>query len=166
MEKITSTSVLKQIQKQIKNYSEDELIEFLDIVDSKRSKYNNKIQSRLSSAKAAGKTILCVDGSQVFGDDNVLEDMVFIDWVNNILSQNETAEKKIDLYIFDSRCKIQENVDAMIAELKDNGLNETYWNDVNFVPSFIEGSVFVYAKSYIFQGKYPSLETVVEISQR
>ena len=92
--------------------------------------------------------------------------MVFIDWVNNILSQNETAEKKIDLYIFDSRCKIQENVDAMIAELKDNGLNETYWNDVNFVPSFIEGSVFVYAKSYIFQGKYPSLETVVEISQR
>lgn len=42
-----------------------------------------------------------VDGSQIFGDGNVLEDMVSIDWVNNILSQNETDEKKIDLYIFD-----------------------------------------------------------------
>ena len=94
MEKITSTNVLKQIQKQIKNYSEDELIEFLDIVDNKQSKYNNKIQSRLSSAKAAGKTILCVDGSQIFGDGNILVDMVFIDWVNNILSQNETAETR------------------------------------------------------------------------
>ena len=35
-----------------------------------------------------------VDGSQIFGDGNVLEDMVSIDWVNNILSQNETDEKK------------------------------------------------------------------------
>ena len=42
-----------------------------------------------------------VDGSQIFGDGNVLDDMVSIDWVNNILSQNETDEKKIDLYIFD-----------------------------------------------------------------
>lgn len=42
-----------------------------------------------------------VDGSQIFGDGNVLEDMVSIDWVSNILSQNETDEKKIDLYIFD-----------------------------------------------------------------
>ena len=42
-----------------------------------------------------------VDGSQIFGDGNALEDMVSIDWVNNILSQNETDEKKIDLYIFD-----------------------------------------------------------------
>ena len=42
-----------------------------------------------------------VDGSQIFGDGNVLEDMVSIDWVNNILSQNETDAKKIDLYIFD-----------------------------------------------------------------
>lgn len=157
------SKIQKQIRKNLANASEEELLDYLGDVSS--TTYSKKLYSRIESSKQAGKAIVLIHYSIIFDDNLKIMDLNTIKWLNNFLGQNSET-KSMDVYIYSSKFKNADYIEAAAADLREYGLDENLLKDLNFIGSFIDGSIFIYDKSYIYQGKLPDNDTIIGIHER
>ena len=155
------SKITKTLRKKFANASEEELLEFLDEISSE--KYSNKLNARIESSRQANKPILLIHANIFFDDDIRIESVSNVKWLNEFMEENN---KRVDVYIYSPKFKHTDFVTFAENDLVENGLDPKFKNDVNYSGHFIENSVFIYDKSYIYQGKLPSVDVVVDVSKR
>jgi hypothetical protein len=157
------SKIQKQIRKNLANASEEELLDYLGDISS--TTYRNKIYSRIESSKQAGKAIVLIHYKIIFDDDLKIVDLNTVKWLNKFLSQNSET-KDMDVYIYSSKFKNVDYIELASADLREYGLDTNLLKELNFTGSFIDGSIFIYDKSYIYQGKLPDNATIIGIHER
>lgn len=157
------SKIQKQIKKNLADASEAEMLDYLEELST--SAYSKKIYSRIESSKQAGKGIVLIHYSLIFDEDLRVENVDAVKWLNSLLERNSKT-KELDIYIYSPKFKNTDFIEFAAGDLKEYGLDKQYVNDVNFSGSFIDGSVFVYDKCYIYQGKLPDNDTLLQIHKR
>lgn len=156
------SKILKATQKKIQDYDETELSEFL--ADLCEVKYQNMILSRAKSAKASGKICLSVHYSVLYDevDNDIVRNDVNFKWLNDLVSDNK---EKIDVYIYSPIFRDNSIVEDLKRDLVDNNY-ENLVDNVFFSGQFIDDSIYIYSKAYIYQGKLPDFDTISSIASR
>jgi len=156
------SKILKATQKKIQDYDETELSEFL--VDLCEVKYQNMILSRAKSAKASGKICLSVHYSVLYDevDNDIVRNDVNFKWLNDLVSDNK---ENIDVYIYSPIFRDNSIVEDLKRDLVDNNY-ENLVDNVFFSGQFIDDSIYIYSKAYIYQGKLPDFDTISSIASR
>lgn len=156
------SKILKATQKKIQDYDETELSEFL--VDLCEVKYQNMILSRAKSAKVSGKICLSVHYSVLYDevDNDIVRNDVNFKWLNDLVSDNK---ENIDVYIYSPIFRDNSIVEDLKRDLVDNNY-ENLVDNVFFSGQFIDDSIYIYSKAYIYQGKLPDFDTISSIASR
>lgn len=156
------SKILKATQKKIQDYDETELSEFL--ADLCEVKYQNMILSRAKSAKASGKICLSVHYSVLYDevDNDIVRNDVNFKWLNDLVSDNK---ENIDVYIYSPIFRDNSIVEDLKRDLVDN-YYENLVDNVFFSGQFIDDSIYIYSKAYIYQGKLPDFDTISSIASR
>lgn len=156
------SKILKATQKKIQDYDETELSEFL--ADLCEVKYQNMILSRAKSAKASGKICLSVHYSVLYNevDNDIVRNDVNFKWLNDLVSDNK---ENIDMYIYSPIFRDNSIVEDLKRDLVDNNY-ENLVDNVFFSGQFIDDSIYIYSKAYIYQGKLPDFDTISSIASR
>lgn len=156
------SKILKATQKKIQDYDETELSEFL--ADLCEVKYQNMILSRAKSAKASGKICLSVHYSVLYDevDNDIVRNDVNFKWLNDLVSDNK---ENIDVYIYSPIFRDNSIVEDLKRDLVDNNY-ENLVDNVFFSGQFIDDSIYIYSKAYIYQGKLPDFDTISSIASR
>ena len=156
------SKILKATQKKIQDYDETELSEFLS--DLSEVKYQNMILSRAKSAKASGKICLSVHYSVLYDevDNDIVRNDVNFKWLNDLISNNKD---NIDVYIYSPIFRDNSIVEDLKRDLVDNNY-ENLIDNVLFSSQFIDDSIYIYSKAYIYQGKLPDFDTILSIASR
>lgn len=156
------SKILKATQKKIQDYDETELSEFL--ADLCEVKYQNMILSRAKSAKASGKICLSVHYSVLYNevDNDIVRNDVNFKWLNDLVSDNK---ENIDVYIYSPIFRDNSIVEDLKRDLVDNNY-ENLVDNVFFSGQFIDDSIYIYSKAYIYQGKLPDFDTISSIASR
>lgn len=154
------SSCIKAFKNKIKDYDDLELLNEMDSI--KESKYANKVLSRIKSDKESNKKILCIHNSIIFDKQGIINDKSVIEWLESIIE----SKNNFDVFIVCETAHDKDAVSIMRDNLHKAGLKDELDSDINFVKSVIDDSIFIYKKAYIYQGKLPSIDTLIEISDR
>lgn len=156
------SKILKTTQKKIQDYDETELSEFL--ADLSDVKYQNMILSRAKSAKASGKICLLIHYSVLYNkvDGCIVRNDTNFKWLDDLVFNNKD---KIDVYIYSPIFRDNLIVEEFKRDLIDNNY-ENLIDNVFFSGQFIDDSIYIYSKAYIYQGKLPDFNTISSIASR